>query len=91
MNRRPLLIAVSLLSLTCVGCQTMWGNSWSEGSALRSGGRENPADSDPWVKEAGTYARTEHPPEEVHDPLNLRKYLSSEKARQIERNVGVGD
>jgi hypothetical protein len=63
--------------------------------ALRTGdsggSRENPIPTDPWVQEAGTEARTEHPPETIRDPLGLRDIFTSEKAQEIERNVGVGD
>ncbi|WP_437229376.1 hypothetical protein SH661x_001408 [Planctomicrobium sp. SH661] len=78
-------ILACLLLLTSLGCQTMWGVSQA------SHGREDPAIDDPWIESAGNIARNEHPPEKVYDPLGLRNVLTSEKARQIERNVGVGD
>ncbi|SFI00572.1 hypothetical protein [Planctomicrobium piriforme] len=70
----------------CLGCQSLPGGP----GTANTRGRENPTE-DPWVQSAGDIARTEHPAEEVRDPLGLRKYLTSEKAREIERNVGVGD
>lgn len=81
-------LAAVLLMTTCAGCQTMWGG---HPLARNNSGRENPKVDDPWIRDAGDIARSEHPPEDVNDPLGLRKYFTSEKARDIERNVGVGD
>jgi len=77
-----------LLLLFSLGCQSLAGSN----PMLRaSHGRDEPKVDDPWVDEAGEIARTEHPAEEIHDPLGLRNFFTSEKAREIERNVGVGD
>jgi len=71
-----------------LGCQSLA----SSNPMLRaSHGRDDPKVDDPWIKDAGDIARTEHPSEEIHDPLGLRNFFTSEKAREIERNVGVGD
>jgi len=86
--RHSYFLAGILLMTLSVGCQSMWG---SRSMARNTGGRENPKVDDPWIREAGDIARSEHPPEEINDPLGLRKYFTSEKAREIERNVGVGD
>jgi hypothetical protein len=90
MTKRALL-ASALLMLGTAGCQSLWGSHRMADSGLRAThGREEPALKDPWVNEAGNIARKEHTPEEIHDPLGLRNYFTSEKARSIERNVGIG-
>jgi hypothetical protein len=71
-----------LLILLCGwGCQSL--GSGSDGTTTDR--------NDPWVQDVGTYARGEHTPEPVNDPLNLRKFLVSEQTRDIERNLGIGD
>lgn len=44
---------------------------------------------DPWTTQAGTEGRAGRAVEKEYDPLNLKQYLMSEKAREIERNCGV--
>lgn len=84
--RTQLVVFVALLGLSSVGCQSMW-----PGKAMRTARHDTPESDDPWIRSAGDIARTEHTYEEVQDPLRLRKYFTSDKAREIERNVGVGD
>ncbi len=83
---RLLMTCFVLASLFCSGCQSMMRSK-----AVRSAQADRPSKEEPWVRSAGDLARTEHDYEEVHDPLGLRKIFTSEKAREIERNVGVGD
>lgn len=45
--------------------------------------------SDPWVQQVGATARGHRPVEREPDPLGLKKYFMSEKARDIERNMGI--
>ncbi len=45
--------------------------------------------SDPWARAAAEEGRRGFARETVNDPLNLRQYFMSEKARSIERNVGI--
>lgn len=80
------LMFVLLLLATTQGCQSLVGSKATAVAAQEGSGKD-----DPWVRSAGDIARTEHTYEEVHDPLGLRKYFTSEKARSIERNVGIGD
>jgi hypothetical protein len=80
------LIGMFLLG-TASGCQTMWSSRLAK-SLKPTDGRHQPA-TDPWITEAGTVARTEHPTDKVDDPLGLRKIFVSDKAREIERNCGV--
>ncbi|WP_437193094.1 hypothetical protein [Planctomicrobium sp. SH527] len=84
--RIQLVVFLALLSAGSVGCQSVW-----PGKAMRTAQRDTPDADEPWVRSAGDIARTEHSYEEVQDPLKLRKYFTSDKAREIERNVGVGD
>lgn len=81
MTPRLLLIACTLSTIAC-GCQT-----FAPGKTLSKGDSA----TDPWVHEAGTVARNERPVEKVNDPLGLREIFTSSKARDIERNLGVGD
>lgn len=81
-----------LCGLMLSGCVSPMGlHTAGRGLKSSSGAREAPVSGDPWVEDAGSFARVEHTREEVRDPLGLRDFLTSEKARQIERNVGVGD
>lgn len=90
--RTPSSIFLCLALIAAAGCQSLGGsNAWSNKGPRATGGRDNPVSDDPWIREAGTIARTEHPAEEVNDPLGLRNFFTSEKAREIERNVGVGN
>ena len=91
-NLMVMLVLVSIVS----GCQSsMFGRRFQQTVGYREGdsARENPANqtSDPWIRDAGTIARQEHQTEPVNDPLNLRRVFVSQKAQDIERNLGVGD
>ncbi|MCA9079041.1 MAG: hypothetical protein KDA58_00720 [Planctomycetaceae bacterium] len=88
---RPFLVA-TILCLS-VGCTSLQHGTQSMWSALRPTSTPGPGDKkgDPWVQSAGSMARTELPREEVNDPLKLRNVFMSETARDIERNLGVGD
>jgi hypothetical protein len=55
------------------------GNGWDPGSES----------TDPWVQEAGAQARGNREMEKEADPLNLKRFFMSDKARDIERNLGV--
>lgn len=44
---------------------------------------------DPWTTQAGTEGRAGRAVDKEADPLGLKKYMMSEKAREIERNCGV--
>jgi hypothetical protein len=44
--------------------------------------------SDPWVQEAGAQARGNRPRESLGEPDWFHNMLTSEKARDIERNTG---
>ena len=90
------LFAALLLALVFTsGCQSAFSQRLRHAFTYRGSDsfRENPADqpSDPWINDAGSVARTEHPAEEINDPLKLRQYFMSQRARDIERNLGVGE
>lgn len=88
------LSTVCLMFCLSLGCQSGMFRGYSQTVGYRSGGEsENPAQqtSDPWIQDVGTYARSEHQREPVYDPLKLRNIFMSEKARDIERNLGIGD
>ncbi len=93
-------MSLSRLTLLCfllfgsLGCQSLSKlKSFGPRDPITTSNRENPqdAESDPWIEDAGTVARSEHSAEAVNDPLKLRDVFMSNKARDIERNLGVGD
>ena len=45
--------------------------------------------SDPWIQKAGAEARGNRPVEHEPDPLGLKQIFMSNKARDIERNMGI--
>jgi hypothetical protein len=44
---------------------------------------------DPWVQQAGAEARGHRPVEKEFDPFGLKQIFMSDRARDIERNLGV--
>jgi len=54
---------------------------------------ENPADDpgDPWIAAAAGEGRQDQKAEKSNDPLHLRQYFLSNKARSIENNVGIAE
>ena len=90
---RYLMLPCLLLQFAS-GCQSLASFSGMKSLGLHpSSNRENPQDahSDPWIQDAGAVTRSEHSAETVNDPLHLREVFMSNKARDIERNLGVGD
>jgi hypothetical protein len=82
--------------VVCSGCTVA--------QTMRDGGRElartftpetldeeNPADDpgDPWISAAATEGRQDYRKETAADPLHLRQYFLSNKARAIENNLGI--
>jgi len=53
----------------------------------------NPADDpgDPWIAAAASEGRQDQKGETANDPLHLRQYFLSNKARAIENNVGIAE
>jgi hypothetical protein len=54
-------------------------DSWDPGSET----------GDPWVQQAGAEARGHRPVEKEFDPLGFRQVFMSDRARDIERNLGI--
>lgn len=56
-----------------------------------SGGYDDPTDdtSDPWISKAAQEGRNGYKQEKVNDPLGLRPYFMSQRARDIETNMGI--
>lgn len=81
------------LGIGCLGCATMGNMGQGMKTAMRTEGADIVAESkgDPWVDGAAHYTRQIHPIEEVNDPLHLREVFRDDKARDIERNLGVGN
>ncbi|MBT5021169.1 hypothetical protein OAF42_00150 [Planctomicrobium sp.] len=80
----------------CTGCQSSFlSNRFTQTVGYRenNSARENPAGqtSDPWIQDVGKYTREEHGEQEVVDPLKLRNFFMSQKAQDIESNLGVGN
>jgi hypothetical protein len=53
----------------------------------------NPADDpgDPWIAAASREGRRDQKAETANDPLHLRQYFLSNKARAIENDVGIAE
>jgi hypothetical protein len=69
------------LVLATVGCQTV-----SETFKMKDGA--GTSCEDPWTTQAGAEGRAGRSLEKEADPLNLRRFMMSEKAMEIERNCG---
>lgn len=83
-------------AIVCAGCQSSpFGGRFAQTVGYRdtTSAREDPASqsSDPWVQDVGQITRKEYANEKIVDPLKLRDFFVSEKAQDIERNLGVGD
>ena len=77
---------------TIIACQI--GCSMTQGRLARmlpsTGHYDDGTDdsSDPWIGNAAAEGRSEYSVEKQSDPLGIRPYLMSQKARDIERNLG---
>ncbi len=69
------------LAFAAVGCQSL-------GSAFKLKEADGARSEDPWTTQAGSEGRAGRTMEKEADPLNLRRFLMSEKAMEIERNCG---
>jgi hypothetical protein len=95
-HRRALWIAVitagfsGCTALQSVGSQT---RAWLASLKPESYVNDNPQDDpgDPWIEAAGLEARADQTRESSGDPLGVRRFTMSEKARSIERNMGIDD
>ncbi len=72
---------VASLILTAAGCRLLGG---MPGMKEADGAKVE----DPWTTQAGMEGRAGRSVEKESDPLNLRRFLLSEKAMEIERNCG---
>jgi hypothetical protein len=81
-RRSRTLLIVIWTSLFAAGCQSM--PSWMQMKEVDGAKAE-----DPWTTQAGTEGRAGRAVDKEADPLGLKKYMMSEKAREIERNCGV--
>lgn len=88
-----LFCSVLLFSAGCSVMSSMQGMAAKTMEALRPGSFDGwdpgSESTDPWVQQAGAEARGDRPMQTEYDPLKLRQYLMSDKARDIERNMGI--
>lgn len=95
--RSLLLFAIALgLSTFQVGCNASRGGFAGSRLArflppIRTAEPGADGSSDPWIQQAASEGRREYAVEKANDPLGLRKYVMSDRAREIERNVGIID
>lgn len=95
--RRHLILLTLCPTLACSsGCglfSTMQGMAMQTVDALRpssfDGWDPGSESTDPWIQQAGAEARGHRPVEKEYDPLGLKKVFMSDKARDIERNMGI--
>ena len=84
-----LLVSLSLLQS---GCQMgHLGNGRFARLMPTTGGYDDGTDdsSDPWIAAAADEGRVDHERQREPDPLGLKGFFMSQKARDIERNVGI--
>ncbi|QDU36505.1 hypothetical protein Mal4_07910 [Maioricimonas rarisocia] len=87
-------IAMAVAFGAAVGCASVSeSDSGSLFSSLQPGEEESVEtvgrSNDPWVNQAGHEARKHLPREKTNDPLGLRNIFMSERARDIEHNLGI--
>ncbi len=84
-----------ILSQGCTIAQTMRDGTkqLAKDFTPQSWDEDNPADDpgDPWIAEAASEGRADQKAEHSNDPLHLRQYFLSNKARAIENNVGIAE
>lgn len=83
------ILSLALFVSGVAGCSTE-SMFRSSSEAKRAEAKLKSEESDSWVSDAGDYTRKVHPKDEIKDPLHLREVFTSEKSREIERNLGVG-
>jgi hypothetical protein len=85
--RRVLILLAMASGWTHPGCTATrdWLNSLNE--------NDDPAvrHEDEWVEQTGLEARGDRPREMSTEPRWFREFTMSERARSIERNVGIYD
>lgn len=96
MHRHLELLTLCAALVLCSGCALMssvQGMASQTVEALRptsfDGWDPGSETGDPWVQQAGAEARGHRPVEKELDPLGLKKVFMSQKARDIERNMGI--
>jgi hypothetical protein len=94
--RSVVVLGICLMSLQgCAVVQTMQTGTKQlvKDFTPESLDEANPADDpgDPWIASAANEGRHEQKAERANDPLHLRKYVLSNKARAIENNVGIAE
>ncbi|MCA9024046.1 MAG: hypothetical protein KDA86_02415 [Planctomycetaceae bacterium] len=86
-----LLLTIAVVSMP--GCAAMKSSASQAMTSMRPGNgdyHDTTGDSsDPWVQEAGAEARVNHPREKDPEPPWMRNFLMSQKARDIESNLGI--
>jgi hypothetical protein len=90
MRRLSMIACLAAASLATSGCA--WLSEQPGFAALRppaTGYSDGTESSDPWVMQAAAEGRRDFRTESANDPLNLRRFFMSQKARDIETNVGI--
>jgi hypothetical protein len=89
-----LLVGFAILQ-GCTAVETVRGGAKQmvKDFTPQSWDEENPADDpgDPWIAAAANEGRADQKVEHSNDPLHLRQYIISNKARSIENNVGIAE
>ena len=93
-HQRLTLLLTAALIVAHSGCAAMMENSRSMWSTLTSDGDYADATEGPddvWIQQAGDQARESHPRESASDPAWFRSLIMSDRARSIERNLGIDE
>jgi len=94
-HRTIILLAACVMSPGCAVVQTVQSGTKQivKDFTPESLNEPNPADDpgDPWISAAAREGRSDQEGETANDPLHLRQYFFSNKARAIENNVGIAE
>ncbi len=93
-DHRFALLLIAALIMAHSGCAAITQNSRSMWRALRTDGNYADSTEGPdelWVQQAGDQARESHPRETATEPAWFRGLIMSDRARSIERNLGIDE
>lgn len=90
---RWIFIGLYAASLAFAGCTTNSQSMFKAWSPVKDADYADPTSGkdDPWTSQAGSVGRADRPLEKSEEPRWFRKAIMSDRAREIEANLGVTD
>lgn len=87
--RGPAAMVLALAAWSVCGCTS----TSSLRQAFKTADYADPTEGsdDPWVARTGVEARGDRPKESADEPRWFREWTMSDRAREIERNLGIYD